>query len=167
VTERLVDPWGLVDKDEVWYLIGGTERGERTFRVDRVVAAEVTDEPADRPDGFALAAAWERVVGEVEERRSATWATVLIDPRLLGVLRDRFGRHCHVEDDGAGDPAGSGRARARVGAPTPLDLARHLAGWGGDVEVLSPPAVRAELARLGADLVARYTPARTPAGPPA
>jgi predicted DNA-binding transcriptional regulator YafY len=26
-TQRLVDPWGLVDKDDVWYVIAGTERG--------------------------------------------------------------------------------------------------------------------------------------------
>lgn len=31
-SERVVEPWGLVDKDEVWYLVAGTEAGERTFR---------------------------------------------------------------------------------------------------------------------------------------
>ncbi len=36
-TERLVDPWGLVDKDDIWYLIAGTDDGQRTFRVDRIV----------------------------------------------------------------------------------------------------------------------------------
>ena len=75
---RLVDPWGLVDKDEIWYLIGGTERGQRTFRVDRVVEAQLTDEPAQRPDDFALDRAWQEIVGEVERKRSRTWATVLI-----------------------------------------------------------------------------------------
>src|SRR5262245_44889213 len=34
-SERLVDASGLVDKDEIWYLIGGTVRGQRTFRVHR------------------------------------------------------------------------------------------------------------------------------------
>jgi WYL domain len=38
-TERLVDPWGLVDKDDIWYLLAGTERGQRTFRVDRIIEA--------------------------------------------------------------------------------------------------------------------------------
>ncbi len=38
-TERLVDPWGLVDKDELWYLVAGTEDGQRTFRVDRIADA--------------------------------------------------------------------------------------------------------------------------------
>ena len=151
-TERLVDPWGLVDKDDIWYLIAGTERGQRTFRIDRIIAAEPTGQPADRPDEFSLAAAWEQVVGEVEERRSRTWATLLIDARFVPVLQTQFGRHCHPRGD-----SGHGRVRVRVGAPTPLDIARHLAGWGAMVEVTEPESVRAELARIGAELAGRYT----------
>jgi len=149
-SERLVDPWGLVDKDEVWYLVAGTERGQRTFRVDRIVEASPTEEPADRPDDFTLAAAWEDVVGEVEERRSRTWATVLIEHRLVPILQDHFGRHSEVVGDV------DGRARVRLAAPTPLDIARNLAGWGAQVEVLEPPTVRAELAQIGGELTTRY-----------
>ncbi len=151
-SERLIDPWGLVDKDDSWYLLAGTERGQRTFRVDRIVAAELTEEPAPRPDDFALDAAWRQVVGEVEQQRSRTWATVLLPTRFVGVLRDQFGRHCHADGD-----AGPGRTRARVGAPTALDIARHLAGWGTLIEVERPSTVRAELARIGAELTARYS----------
>jgi predicted DNA-binding transcriptional regulator YafY len=82
-TERLVDPWGLVDKDDVWYLLAGTERGQRTFRVDRIIGAEPSDQPAERPNDFTLATAWQQVVGEVEQRRSRTWATVLIEGHVL------------------------------------------------------------------------------------
>ncbi|MGW5053439.1 helix-turn-helix transcriptional regulator [Actinokineospora sp. NPDC004072] len=144
-TQRMVDPWGLVDKDEVWYLVAGTDGGRRTFRLDRVVAAEPTDEPFTRPAGFDLAQAWEEVVGEVEQRRSQTWATLRADPRHHRVLRSHFGRHCEVEGD-----------LVRVGAPTALDIARQLAGWGSMVEVLEPAAVQAELARIGRELVERY-----------
>nr|WP_246219223.1 WYL domain-containing protein [Phytoactinopolyspora halotolerans] len=154
-SERLVDPWGLVDKDEVWYLIAGTERGQRTFRVDRIDHAEPTDEPAERPDDFELAAAWNRVVGEMEQLRSRTWATVLIEERYVPILRDHFGRHCEVDGAGGRD-IDDGRTRVRVGAPTPLDIARNLAGWGGAVEVLDPPSVQDELGRIGAELVSRY-----------
>ncbi|GAA0408392.1 transcriptional regulator [Acrocarpospora corrugata] len=157
-TERLVDPWGLVDKDDIWYLIAGTERGQRTFRVDRIAEAELTDEPAERPDDFALAAAWERVVGEVEEKRSRTWAIVLIEARFVPVLRNQFGRHCHVEGE-----LDDGRARVRLASPTPLDVARNLAGWGAMVEVVEPRSVQAELARIGAELAGRY--AAVTAGP--
>ena len=150
-SERVIDPWGLVDKDDVWYLLAGTEKGRRTFRVDRIVTAEVTDEPAERPADFELEAAWDDVVDAMEDRRSRTWATVLVDARYLPVMRDRFGRHCHTED-----LLDDGRARVRVGAPIPLDLARNLAGWGGLVDVEGPPEVRELLARIGAELTERY-----------
>jgi predicted DNA-binding transcriptional regulator YafY len=156
-SERLVDPWGLVDKDDIWYLIAGTERGRRTFRVDRVTAAEPTDQSAERPDGFALDDAWREVVGEVERKRSRTWATVLIETRFVRILRDHFGRHCHIEAE-----QDDGRSRVRIAAPTPLDIARNLAGWGAAVEVLDPPQVRAELARIGAELLGRYKPVAGP-----
>lgn len=150
-SERLIDPWGLVDKDDIWYLLAGTERGQRTFRVDRIVRAEPTDQPAERPDEFTLDTAWRQVVGEVEERRSRTWATVLIEARFVPILRDHFGRHCHT--DGELD---HGRARVRLAAPTPLDIARNLAGWGAMVEVVEPLSVQAELARIGTELAGRY-----------
>jgi predicted DNA-binding transcriptional regulator YafY len=150
-TDRLIDPWGLVDKDDAWYLVAGTEAGPRTFRVDRIIAAEPTGQPADRPDDFTLAAAWEQIVGQVEQRRSRTWATVLIETRFVPVLRKQFGRYCHPDTDPAG-----GRSRVRLGAPTPLDIARQLAGWGALVEVVEPATVQTELARIGAELTTRY-----------
>ncbi|GAA3849783.1 WYL domain-containing protein [Saccharothrix violaceirubra] len=150
-SRRPVDPWGLVDKDETWYLLAGTDDGPRTFRVDRISAAEETDEPAPRPDDFVLAREWERIVGEIESRRSRTGATVLVDARYVSVLRSHFGRHCAVEAE-----LPDGRARVRVAAPTPLDIARNLAGWGAGVEVVEPDSVRAELARIGTELLDRY-----------
>jgi predicted DNA-binding transcriptional regulator YafY len=149
-TERLVDPWGLADKDGTWYLLAGTDRGPRTFRLDRIEDAEVTELAAHRPDDLDVAHLWARTVEEVEARRSTLRATVLLDAALLPVLQDLLGRHCV--------PAGThddGRARAHVTAPRALDIARHLAGFGGDVEVVDPASVRAELARIGAELVAR------------
>src|SRR5260370_3484144 len=156
LSERLIDPWGLVDKDDIWYLLAGTERGQRTFRVDRIIAAEPTGQPAERPpDGFTLASAWRQVVGAVEERRSRTWATVLIQARFVPVLHDHFGRHFRI--DGELD---DGRTRIRLAAPTPLDIARNLAGWGAMIEVVEPRSVQAELARIGAELAARYPSGR-------
>ncbi|MGN2640808.1 helix-turn-helix transcriptional regulator [Nocardia takedensis] len=150
---RLVDPWGLVDKDGVWYLIAGTERGRRTFRLDRITAAEMTDEIASRPADLDLTALWSEVVGDMERRRAAVGATVLVSADLVEVLRDQQGRHCEVDG-----PVTDGRVRVRITAPTANMVARQLAGWGTDVEVVSPPEVRAELAAIGAHLVERYRP---------
>ncbi|WP_407317216.1 WYL domain-containing protein [Isoptericola halotolerans] len=156
-SDRVVHPWGVVDKDGTWYLLAGTDGGPRTYRVDRIADAGVTDEPAEVPPDLDLGAVWAQVVEEVEALRSTTWATVRVRERHVGVLRAQFGRHVRVEDGtGAEAVPVDGMARVHVGAPTPLDVARHLAGWGDGVEVEGPPEVRAELARLGAELVARY-----------
>jgi predicted DNA-binding transcriptional regulator YafY len=149
-TERLVDPWGLVDKDGRWYLIAGTERGRRTFRLDRIGRAVVTDEPAERPADFDLDVTWQEVVDEVEAQQTACTATVVVDARNVRVLRRQFGRHCEVVDER------DGRATVRVSAPLPMMIAQHLAGWGAGLEVVEPSTVRAELERIGRELVGRY-----------
>jgi len=152
--ERLVDPLGLIDKDAVWYLVAQTDEGRRTYRVDRIADVVVTETPAERPADFELAAEWGRIVGEVEVQRSQLTATVVIGARFVPVLRDQFGRrHCEVQETGD-----DGRARVTVAAPTALMIAEHLAGWGALVEVIEPPSVRAELARIGAELTDRYSP---------
>ena len=154
-SERQVSPLGLVDKDGVWYLVAGTENGRRTFRVDRIAEAEVTEDPAERPPDFDLFEAWQEVVDEVEQRRGGQSATVLIEARFVHVLRTQWGRHCEElgEDD-------DGRARVRVSAPTPLMIAQQLAGWGALIELIDSPQVCSELARIGAELAERYLPER-------
>ncbi|WNV86781.1 WYL domain-containing protein [Umezawaea sp. Da 62-37] len=75
---------------------------------------------------------------------------VTLPAALLPVLRSQFGRHCEVLEHT------DGRVRVRVAAHTALGVAQPLAGWGALVEVEEPQSVRAELARLGAELVGRY-----------
>jgi predicted DNA-binding transcriptional regulator YafY len=150
-SERVVDPLGLVDKDDVWYLVAETKAGRRTFRVDRITAVAATTERFERPPDFDLAREWQRVVDEVEQRRAMTVATVVVPTRFLRVLHEQFGRHCTDEVD-----LGNGSARCRLAAPTPLDLARHLAGWGSGLDVEGPDTVRAELGRIGRELAQHY-----------
>lgn len=148
---RAIEPWGLADKDGIWYLVAGTEHGRRTFRVDRIVDAEVTADHFERPTDLELSTAWEEVVDEVERRRARTTATVTVAARLAPFLEQQFGRHGRRVAD-----LDDGRVRVEVAAPTPQIIAEQLAGWGSMLEVEGPDVVRAELARIGAELVDRY-----------
>ncbi|WP_456847494.1 helix-turn-helix transcriptional regulator [Cellulomonas sp. P5_C6] len=111
----------------------------------------VLETSAERPDDLDVAGIWSSVVDDIEERRSRVSATVLCAPFLVSVLRGQLGRH--VTDLGLAD---DGRARVEVASHTARSVAEHLAGFGASVEVLEPASVRAELAALGAELVARY-----------
>jgi hypothetical protein len=107
--------------------------------------------PAARPDDLDVAAVWEQVVDELEERRGRVSATVAVPGPLVRVVRDVLGRHASVLGD-----ADDGRVLMRVSSHTARSVAEHLAGFGAAVEVLDAPDVRAGLATLGAELVALY-----------
>jgi len=93
---RIVHPLGLVVKGPVWYLIAGTDAGQRTFRVGRITAVEPTGEPADRPADFDLASAWEQISANVEEMRSPHHIDAIVDPDLVVILRWMFDRQLTV-----------------------------------------------------------------------
>ncbi|MFE3545847.1 helix-turn-helix transcriptional regulator [Nocardia sp. NPDC059177] len=147
-TERIVEPWGLAEKETIWYLIAGTDHGQRTFRLDRITEVTTLDEIYACPVDFDLPEEWSRIVTRMEERRAAVAATVLVSAALAPILADQQGRNCTLLG-----PADDGRVRARITADTAKMVARQLAGWGADVEVVGPPAVRAELVTLGTELV--------------
>ena len=144
-----------VAKGEQWYLLAAVyarsdEGAERTYRVDRIQAAIVTDEKSVRPSDLDLADAWERVVGLVREQRAAASATLIVDEAIVPFLRESLGADAVVELSTERQ-----RVHARVSAPTVPLLARRLAGWAEYFEVVEPDEVRAELARLGVVLEAR------------
>ncbi|PWK81470.1 putative DNA-binding transcriptional regulator YafY [Lentzea atacamensis] len=157
-TGRVVDPWGLVDKDGIWYFVAGTPHGQRTFRIDRILGATLTGTPSTKPPDFELTKAWDSVVTEVEQRRSETAAIMLVPARFVKIFQHMHGRHCTVLAN-IGE-----HVRVQLTAPRPLDIARNVAGWGGLITVESPDSVQEHLARIGAELVSRYPPA-SPAGP--
>jgi predicted DNA-binding transcriptional regulator YafY len=152
-SERTVDPYGLVCKAGTWYLVAD-QRGEpRLFRLSRVASAEMDDEPARRRDGVELAPLWETMRRQVEERPGRLAVTVRVRRDVL----DLFGRICAANLAGPAaddpDPQWAEQPLRFPGVPA----ARTLLSFGADVEVVSPPEVRADLARVAAEVAARYT----------
>jgi predicted DNA-binding transcriptional regulator YafY len=151
--ELLVDPWGLIDKSGVWYLLAGIGGAERTFRVQRISDVLVTDGVAERPADFDVAEAWERAVREIDAVRHRASAVVVADTAIVPYLRSQFGEQA-VTAESVDDQ----RTRLRVNAQTGSIIARGLAGWGEHLDVVEPPSLREELARIGRHLVDRNRP---------
>jgi len=154
VTERTVDPLGLVSKGTVWYLVADTDAGMRTFRVWRVQSVELTDEPAQRPPGFDLGETWRGVVDAMDSRRTTASVRALADPAIVGWLRGHFGTRLAL-----GRAGRDGRVAVDIGFGAIEGAARELAGYGLGLEVLDPPEVRRQLGAIGAELVTRYATA--------
>ena len=56
--ERIVEPFGLVLKAGIWYLVARREGSLRTYRVSRILEATELEESFDRPTDFDLGAYW-------------------------------------------------------------------------------------------------------------
>ena len=82
ITERTVDPLGLVAKGMSWYLVANTAEGFRTFRVSRIEKATLLETPVERPTDFDLAAHWKSSAEKLRENRPRYAATVRMERRL-------------------------------------------------------------------------------------
>jgi predicted DNA-binding transcriptional regulator YafY len=122
----------------------------------RLWAADARGEPVVRHDGFDLAEAWRSVVATVEKRRRLVRGLVRVSREVLPMLRDQFG-----DDLSGARPIEDDRVEVQIAAASAEMLADKLAGWGRDVDVVAPDEVSASLARIGAELVARYAPGRS------
>lgn len=133
--ERIVDPLGLVAKGSTWYLYAATKRGFRTFRVSRITAARVLNEPCHRPAGFDLAKAW-RASTESFEREWTRYPAVL---RLTPAAAERLKSWIVLERD-AQNPT---LWRAEFECE---DQAVFISlGLGASAEVVEPTALRERL----------------------
>jgi predicted DNA-binding transcriptional regulator YafY len=156
VTERRVEPHGLVNAERRWYLVArDLDRQDwRTFRLDRMTEPALTGHrfvPTETPDvgavvAQALAAAPYRWQAEVVLGTDVATAASEV-ARTVG----------RVEEV-------DGEAILYIGANEVEWLAHYLAGLPFPAEVRSPPEVRAALRDLGRQLQAanRARPRRRP-----
>jgi predicted DNA-binding transcriptional regulator YafY len=90
-SDRAVHPLGLVRKGSAWYLVAGTDVGQRTFQLARIRSVAVLSEPAERPESFDLAGAWASTVAAVEQRQHRVRARVRVPPDALPMSSSRRG----------------------------------------------------------------------------
>lgn len=151
--ERRVDPLGLVAKGSVWYLVAAVEEEVRWYRVSRISAARVLDEAARLPEGFDLAAFWERSSAEFKASIPRFYATFRVHPEVLPRLW-AAGRFAKVERVGEVDEEGWTRVEMRFQFEE--EAAEVALSFGPRLEVLDPPSVREHVANLARAVVAFY-----------
>ncbi|MFI1827973.1 helix-turn-helix transcriptional regulator [Streptomyces sp. NPDC020412] len=181
---HLVDPYGLVVKAGVWYLVADEEAVPRLFRADRVARAEILDEDVRRRPGLELTEVWETLRRRLETRLPLITATVLVHRdrlelflrlnahRILSNHQEQAEQTERVEqteqaeltnqaDQAEAAPAaaqvagGAGWHRLQLGFSA-LGEVGTLLTFGSSVRVLTPPEAREQLARTAADVVALY-----------
>ena len=144
-TERSFDPYGVVDHEGTWYTIGHCHlrRGQRLFRLDRILQLEPLDDAFLRPAGFDALAAVQRMLAAVPSTWSVeVWigATIGEARRLMHLSRAYF----EEVDDGV---------ILRGNVADLHWLAGRLGGVDVPLRVRTPPELRTALRRHALALV--------------
>ena len=152
--DRHLDPFGLVLKAGVWYLVARRDGELRTYRVSRVDEVEPIDEYFDRPADFDLARFWGETVAEFEAAAPAVEVVAFASDRGLASL-ERMARHGgRVLRDH--EPCEDGRSRCRLAFESFDDAYGDLLWLGAEVEVVEPAELRMRIADMAGELYALY-----------
>lgn len=155
---REIQPLGLVLKAGIWYAVALFEGQPRTYRVSRVAAATLSEDHFARPDGFDLAAFWTESSAAYEREVLRFPVVVRVAPDKLDRLAEFVGWRAIEQAEELDEPDPDGWKRLRLRLDWPEEVAGRLLGIGGDLEVLDPPEIRAELMALASGAVARHAP---------
>jgi predicted DNA-binding transcriptional regulator YafY len=153
LTERVICPYFLeVSRSEpASYVIAYDDlrAALRTFKLERVVAAEILESSYTIPPDFDpyvhLASSW-GVMDEVEVEVRLRFA-----PSVAARVKESVWHHSQRIADGAD---GSCELTMRVGGIR--EVRAWVLGWGADVEVLAPPALREEVCEHARRMLALY-----------
>ncbi len=154
-----LDPYGLVNKAGVWYLVADHRGESRLFRADRALSAVVLAEPVRRRDGLGLADVWPALRRTIDDIPTPLAVTVRVRDEVLPLFL-RVHQADLADPTPAAGPAGEpdrdpGWTRVELRFRTLLG-AQPLLAFGPDLEVLTPEELRQTLARLAAETAARY-----------
>lgn len=77
---RTVEPYGVVLKGGSWYLVARRAGRFRTYRISRILAADVLDHGFKRAVGFDLSRHWQDYLDDYDARRYEGWAVLRLSP---------------------------------------------------------------------------------------
>jgi predicted DNA-binding transcriptional regulator YafY len=159
---RSVDPYGLVAKAGMWHLVCAAEGRIRVFPVGNLAEVAPLDRTFPRPEGFDLAAFWQKWCSESTGDAYRYPVTVRVAPQLLA-------DPVHVAHEAS-------RTRIAAAAAAAVEDGREAGGWwevelvfesfwearghllalGGCVEVVAPLPLRLSMADYARHILACY-----------
>ena len=155
VSDRVVDPFGLVLKAGTWYMVARAEREIRTFRLSNIQTLETLDARFTRPRKFDLAKYWSVSTQRFETSIYRGEAQLRVSP--LGLKRLQYlSANVAAAAGTPSRPDADGWMRVTIPIESVNDAARELLKLGAEAEVLDPAELRDLLKDTAKRLAAMY-----------
>lgn len=153
--DRELEPLGLVMKAGVWYVVAASGGTPRTYRLSNILNLQA-GESFERPKSFDLAAYWTEQRSRFEEGLIQGEAVLMLTPAGFKFLAELGSAALNAARASAGPPDAQGRVRATIPIESLDHTSAALLKCGAEVEVLSPPDLRARMAAHAQALAAIY-----------
>jgi predicted DNA-binding transcriptional regulator YafY len=153
--EQEAEPYGLVAKANIWYLVYGRGGTPHVTRVSQIVEAEIRPEGFTRPPEFELEAFWQDWCQEYESQPPFL-ARVRIAPEALPILAEYVGDRARGGLGVSHNPEPDGWVTLDLPFESFVAARSRLLGLGRAVEVLEPQALRKSLVDFAEQIVGFY-----------
>jgi predicted DNA-binding transcriptional regulator YafY len=141
---RTVDPYGIVTKQAIWYLVARAPAGMRTYRIGRMQNAVVLAATFERPANFDLAAHWKTATAQLQQKRTQFRAPLALAPDAAVAL-SRWCRVSPASDVQCTPPLQDGWTVLHVSFENPQEAKFIALGLGARVHVLAPINLRQQV----------------------
>lgn len=154
--DRLLDPLGLVLKGGMWYMVAARDGVARTYRLSNIRALVTTEEHFQRPIGFDLPAYWAESMARFTQDIYVGTAELRATELGITRLKDMAPAVRTAIDNGDWSIDVDGWRRLTIPVEGLSFAVRELTKIGPEIEVLSPPDLRAGMAEVGRRMAALY-----------
>lgn len=160
--KRLVEPYGLVAKTSLWYMVCGISRFAPTesltvYRISRIQQAELTEYQFERPSHFDLATYWHDWCQHFEQSHHTYPVTLRVTPVGIPTLVRIFGDSLYTLMNQAAPADDDGRLTLSLTFDSLETACEQLLGLGTDIEVITPQSLREHMRQTAVQIAACYS----------
>lgn len=153
--EQEAEPYGLVAKANIWYLVYGRGGTLHVTRVSQIVEAELLEDGFPRPADFKLEEFWREWCREYETQPPFQ-ARVRVAPEALPMLAEYVGDRARALLAQAHAPGPDGWVTLDLPFESFIAARSRLLGLGRALEVLEPESLRKSLVDFAEQIVGFY-----------
>jgi predicted DNA-binding transcriptional regulator YafY len=153
--EQEAEPYGLVAKASVWYLVYGRAGNVQVTRLSQVIEAEILPGAFIRPVDFNLVVFWETWCKEYETKEPYL-ARVRLSPAVLPTLQTYLEERSRLSPFVQSASDTQGWVTLELPFESFVSARTHLLGLGRAVEVLAPEQLRKSLVDFAEQIVGFY-----------
>jgi predicted DNA-binding transcriptional regulator YafY len=154
--ERVIEPYGLVSKGGVWYLVWGYEGYFGAHRLSSIWNVQILDEIFHRRADFDLISYWKEWCKSYVDNLPDYPVKVRVHPEFVSYLPRLFGGKIRKSIDEAAQPDKEGWIILTINFETIFQARSRILGFGAAIEVLEPMALRMSIADFAAQTVSLY-----------